>query len=122
MSSPAPPRLGALARWRAELAAGKRTNTARDFDDLQAAACNELTALEAAATGDKYGARHFMDEALLRAHGHGPFPSTTAGDRARREMLKNLRGEVRNERQVQKRRGLDARIAAGRDRATEYAR
>lgn len=63
------PRLGALARWRAEVHAGGRQNTAADFDALHAAACEELAALECEALGDHGKARMFMDRALLRLNG-----------------------------------------------------
>ena len=112
------PRLGALARWRAELASGGRKNTAAHFDKLQAAACMEATALDFEAQGDNAGARHFMDWAFLRLHGSHETPGTTEG----RVLLRQLRGEVRIALQTQMRRGLDARIAAGRDRAMEYTR
>lgn len=62
-------RLGALHRWRAEIAAGTRQNTARDFDDLQAAACNEVAAYEMEQRGDHRQAQWFMDRGLLRLHG-----------------------------------------------------
>lgn len=68
-SRPQVARLGALRRWRAELAAGKRKNTAGDFDDLQAAACNELAAYEAEQRGHIKDAERYMDRALVRLHG-----------------------------------------------------
>ena len=69
MTRPALPRLGALAQWRAEVAAGTRRNTTADFDNLHAAACCELAALEAEVQGDVRSALWFMDSALLRLHG-----------------------------------------------------
>ena len=63
------PRLGALARWRSEIRAGTRQSTAEGFDDLHAAACNEVAALEAWAGGDSAGGRWFMDRAALRLLG-----------------------------------------------------
>jgi hypothetical protein len=69
MAQPGLPRLGALAQWRAEVAAGTRRNTTADFDSLHAAACCELAALIAEAQGDVKSARWFMDSALLRLHG-----------------------------------------------------
>lgn len=62
-------KLGALDRWRQEIRTGKRQNTAADFDDLHAAACNEAAASEAWYHGDRKRAQWFMDRALLRLHG-----------------------------------------------------
>jgi len=62
------PRLGALERWRKEIRQGRRQN-GRPFDDLQAAACNEVAALECETRGDRSDAEWFMDRALLRLHG-----------------------------------------------------
>ena len=91
-----PPRLGALSRWRAELATGRRKNTAADFDDLQAAACNELCALEAAARGNKRDADIWMDRALVRLHGcyDNPDASTDKEPGPGRILLRQLKAQA----------------------------
>jgi hypothetical protein len=69
------PRLGALARWRAEIRAGKRQNTGEHFDALAVGACWELRALELEAAGNHAEARHCMDEAARRMLGYSVEPS-----------------------------------------------
>jgi hypothetical protein len=62
--------------------AGRRQNNAACFDDLAAAAGNELTALEALARGHEAEARWWMDRAALRLLGIYRDPS-----RELRELL-----------------------------------
>jgi hypothetical protein len=87
------PRLGALARWHAEIRAGTRRNTIADFDGLAAAACNEAEALAHAARGDEGEARRFMDRALLRLHGcfGDPYDGDTQNPGPGRRMMADLR-------------------------------
>ncbi|HEU4649011.1 MAG TPA: hypothetical protein VFS33_08130 [Gemmatimonadales bacterium] len=58
--------LGALARWRQEVHARRRDPAA--WDALQAAAANELAALEHAQAGRLDVARQFMSRAILRLY------------------------------------------------------
>lgn len=63
LSSAAAPlaRLGALQRWRKELARGERRPDT--YDHLWRAACWETSALEADAAGQRASARRLMDKA-----------------------------------------------------------
>jgi hypothetical protein len=74
------PRLGALRRWREEIASGKRRNSIHDFDDLHAAACNEVAAYEMEQRGDRKAGQWFMDRALLRLHGCYGHPTDSTSD------------------------------------------
>jgi hypothetical protein len=69
-----------MAQWRSEIAAGMRRNTTGDFDNLHAAACNELAAYEAEQRGHRKDAEWFMDRALLRLHGCYGNPDDTTRD------------------------------------------
>jgi hypothetical protein len=89
-AAPPLPRLGALDRWRAEIRAGKRQNTVADFDDLHAAACNELYALECEAVGDHRAARYWLDTAILRLH--GLYPDAAPDDVDEKDRKKPGRG------------------------------
>jgi hypothetical protein len=88
------PRVGALARWHAEMRRGARGNPDNygtwKYDDLWSAACAEKCALEMEAEGDGDRARYWMDSALLRLNGHSEPPDTKEG----RKLLAELRAKA----------------------------
>lgn len=88
------PRVGALARWHAEMRRGIRGHPDRygtwTLDSVWSAACHEKTAIDFEADGDLAGARYFMDWALLRLHGSKETPDSKAG----RALLAKLHGSA----------------------------
>jgi hypothetical protein len=105
---------GALERWRAEIRAGRRQNTAAQFDALQTAACWELIARERETNDDGSGARWAMDVARLRLAGHlGLDPTSKRG----KALLQELRAAGRDERQGRMMSWAEQNAA----RAKEYA-
>jgi hypothetical protein len=72
-STPTLERVGALARWTAEMRRGTRGKPDNchtwKLDDLWAAACCEKTALQFEEEGDLHGARYWMEWALCLSRG-----------------------------------------------------